>query len=162
MVATVYEWLLFLHVLLAFAVVAAIVIYTYLVVVGRSVDLPSEAVRLFGISRVADVLVNVAMAGLLLLGIWLAIDADAYQPWDGWLIAAYVLWALFAELGRRAGKIFNAARDRARELVAAGSDAPSPELNAMLRSPAGLALQLALIALVLALLVDMIFKPGAA
>ena len=156
-----YEWLLFLHVLLAFAVVAAMVVFTYVVVVGRKVDVPSEAVRLFRISRVGEVLVNVGMVGLLLIGIWLAIDSDEYKPWDGWLIAAYVLWAIFAEVGRREGKIFNAARDRARALVTEGNDAPSAELNALLRSPTGLTLQLVAIVIVLLFLVDMVYKPGA-
>jgi hypothetical protein len=157
----VYEWLLFLHVLLAFAAAAAMVIFTYLVVAGRSVDVPSDALRLFRLSRVGEVLVNVAMVGLLILGVWMAIDADEYQPWDGWIIAAYVLWAVFAELGRRSGKVYNAARDHARSLVASGNDAASGELNAMLRSRTGLVLQLGLIAVFLLFLVDMIFKPGA-
>lgn len=157
----VYEWLLFLHVLLAFTAAAAVVIYTYLVVAGRSVDVPSGALRLFRLSRVGDVLVNVAMPGLLILGVWMAIDADAYHPWDGWIIAAYVLWAVFAELGRRSQKIYIGARDYARSLAARGDDAASSELRAMLRAPAGAALQLALIVVFLLFLVDMIFKPGA-
>ena len=156
-----YEWLLFLHVLLAFAAAAAIVIYTYLVVAGRSVDVPSGALRLFRLSRVGDVLVNVAMLGLLVLGVWMAIAADEYHPWDGWIIGAYVLWAVFAELGRRSQKVYDAARDHARSLAARGDDAQSSELNAMLRAPAGLALQLALIVVLVLFLADMIFKPGA-
>jgi uncharacterized membrane protein len=156
-----YEWLLFLHVLSAFAVVAAMVLFTYVVVAGRAVDVPSEAVRLFHFSRLGEVLVNVGMVGVLVLGVWLAIDADEYQLWDGWIIAAFVLWAVFAELGRRLQKIYNAARDRARELAAAGDDVASPELNVMLRSGTGLALQVASIAVILGFLVDMIYKPGA-
>ena len=39
----------------------------------------------------------------LVLGIVLAINSDAFQVWDLWVIAAIVLWALFAELGRRTG-----------------------------------------------------------
>jgi hypothetical protein len=156
-----YDWLLFLHVLAAFGVVAAVVVFTYVILAGRAVALPSDAVRLFRFSRIGDVLVNVGMVGVLVLGIWLAIDADEYQLWDGWIIAAFVLWAVFAELGRRLGKIYNAARDRARELVARGDDAASPELRAMIRSRAGLLLQIASIVVLLAFLVDMIYKPGA-
>jgi len=157
----VYDWLLFLHVLFAFAVAAAMVIFTYVIVAGRSVQIPSDAVRLFRVSRVGEILVNVGMVGLLILGVWMAIDADRYQPWDGWLIAAYVLWATFAELGRRTGLVYNEARDHARSLVASGNDTASAELHAMLRAPTGLAFQLASIAVFLLFLVDMIFKPGA-
>ena len=33
---------------------------------------------------------------------WLAIDIDGYELWDGWILAAIVLWAIATELGRRA------------------------------------------------------------
>jgi uncharacterized membrane protein len=156
-----YDWVLFLHVLTAFALVASLVLYTFLIVSSRNLDVPSEVVRMFRISRVGDILVAVGSIGVLVFGIWLAIDVDEYQLWDGWVIAALVLWAIFAEVGRRTGKVYDAARTRARSLVAEGRDTASPELNAMLRSPTGRALQLASLALVLLLLIDMIYKPGA-
>jgi uncharacterized membrane protein len=156
-----YDWVLFLHVLTAFALVTSMVLYTFLVLASRNLDVPSDVVRLFRLSRVGDVLVAVGSIGVLVFGIWLAIDVDEYQLWDGWIIAALVLWAVFAEVGRRTGKHYDAARARARSLVAEGRDASSPELNAMLRSPTGRALQLASLALVLLLLIDMIYKPGA-
>ena len=155
-----YDWLLFLHVLAAFAVVAAVVLYTYLTVSSRNLDRPSEVVRLFRISRVGDLLVNIGAFAALVLGIWLAIHVDGYEVWDGWVIAAIVLWLLFAETGRRVGKVYYGARDRAVQLVADGRDTASPELNAMLRSQVGLLLQLASIAIVHLLLIDMIWKPG--
>jgi hypothetical protein len=34
-------------------------------------------------------------------GIWLAISLDAYHPWDGWIIAAIVLWAVAGGTGAR-------------------------------------------------------------
>jgi uncharacterized membrane protein len=156
-----YDWLLFLHLLAAFAVVAAIVIYTFIIAISRGLDVPSDVVRLFRISRVADVLVAVGVVGVLVFGIWLAIERDEYHPWDGWVVAAIVLWVLFGAIGQRAGKVYEAARDRARALVAEGRDAPSAELNAMIRSSTGLALQLTAIVIVIAFLVDMIYKPGA-
>jgi hypothetical protein len=107
------------------------------------------------------VLVNAGAIGVLIFGIWLAIDVDEYQIWDGWIIAALVLWALFAEVGRRVGKIYNAARDRARSLVAENRNEPSAELSAILRSRTGLVLQAASVVIVLLFLIDMIYKPGA-
>jgi drug/metabolite transporter (DMT)-like permease len=116
---------------------------------------------MFRVSRAGDVLFAIGSIGTIVLGILLAIDLDEYQVWDGWVIAALVLWALAMETGRRTGRHYNAARDRARTLVAEGRDAPSPELNATLRSSTGLVLHLATAALVVLLLVDMIYKPGA-
>lgn len=156
-----YDWLLALHVLAGFALVAALVVFCVVVVAGRSVALPSDAVRTFRVARVGDALFAVGSTAVLVLGIWLAIDAEAYQVWDGWIVAAIVLWALAMETGRRTGTVYNAARDRARALVAEGRDAADPELNAMLRSSAGLVYLTATVALVLLLLVIMIYKPGA-
>ena len=40
-----------------------------------------------------------AHVGTILFGIWLAISLDAYQVWDGWVIAAIVLWAIGSGTG---------------------------------------------------------------
>jgi uncharacterized membrane protein len=156
-----YDWLLALHVLAAAALVSAEVMFSVMAVGGRNRDVPSEVVRLFRPSRVGDALFAVGSIGTIVFGIWLAIQADEYQVWDAWIIAALVLWAVLMEVGRRTGKVFYAARDRAKELVAEGRDAPSPELREMARSSTGLALQTASVVLVVALLVVMIYKPGA-
>jgi len=156
-----YDWLLALHVLAAFSLVAALVLYTFVIVVSWNLALPSGVSRMFRLARVGDVAVAVGSVGTLVFGIWLAIDSDDYQVWDGWIIAALVLWALSLETGRRTGTVYNAVRDRARGLVAEGRDTPQPELNAMLRSSTGLTLHAATVVLILALLVIMIYKPGA-
>lgn len=157
---TLYDWLLFLHVLAAVALVAALVLYTFLIVVLRDVDVPSDAVRLFRLSRVGDVLTGIGAIGVLVFGVWLAIEVDGYEIWDGWVLAAIVLWIVMGAVGQQTGSTYNAARDRARALVAEG-DAPSSELNAMLRSSRGRILHTAAVVSALALLVDMIYKPGA-
>jgi len=156
-----YDWLLFLHVLAAFALVAAEVLFTFLIFAGRNLSVPGDLVRLFRLSRVGDVVMNIGAIGVLVFGVWLAIDVDEYRIWDGWIIAALVLWAVFAELGRRVAKIYYAARDRARALAAEGRNEPSSELSAIMRSQTGLVLQLVSIVIVLLFLIDMIYKPGA-
>jgi len=118
-------------------------------------------VRLFRIQRVGDVLVAVGSIGVLVFGIWLAIDVDGYEVWDGWVIAAIVLWFVMGALGSRTGKLYNSARDRALALAKDGSDAPSPELRALLQDRRALWLHVAGIVTVVLLLIDMIFKPGA-
>lgn len=156
-----YDWLLALHVLAAFSLVAALVLYSIVIVVSRSLTVPSDVSRFFRVTRVGDVAIVVGSIGTLVLGIWLAIDSDDYQVWDGWVIAALVLWLLSMGTGRRTGEFYNAVRDRARALVAEGRDAPDSELAAKLRSNTGLLSHAATVVLVLALLVVMIYKPGA-
>ena len=38
---------------------------------------------------------------MLLLGIWLALEVDSYELWDGWIIAAIVLWLIASAAGGR-------------------------------------------------------------
>jgi uncharacterized membrane protein len=156
-----YDWILFLHVLSAFALVAAVVVYSFLIAGSRNVSVPSDAVRVFRVSRMAGVLSGIGSVGVLVFGIWLAIDGDGYELWDGWILAALVLWVVFGAVGNRTEKAYNVARDRARALAAEGRDEPSPELNAVIRTPTGLTLHLVSVGLILLFLVDMIFKPGA-
>jgi uncharacterized membrane protein len=154
-----YDWLVALHVLSAFAWVAALVLFSVTIVAGWNVSVPSAAVRIFRVSRVGDALVAVGMIGTIVFGIWLALDE--YEIWDGWIIAALVLWLVAGALGGRTGKTYNATRDRAKALLAEGRDDPSPELNAMLRSQRGLVLHTLFVAATLAILVVMVYKPGA-
>ena len=156
-----YDWLLFLHVLAAFSLVSAQVLVTFLIVGGWRLELPSDISRMFRLSRAGDILFGIGAIGTIVLGIWLAIDVDQYQLWDGWVIAALVLWAVAMGIGGRTARHYYGARDRAKALVAEGRDVPNPELSATLRSPTGLVLHLATVVLVVLLLVDMIYKPGA-
>jgi uncharacterized membrane protein len=156
-----YDWLLALHVLAAFSLVAALVLYSVVIAVSWALDVPGDVVRMFRITRIGDAALVVGSIGTLVLGIWLAIDSDDYQVWDGWVIAALVLWVVSMATGGRTGAVYNAARDRARALVAEGRDAPNSELAAMLRSTKGLAFHAATVVLVVALLIVMIYKPGA-
>jgi hypothetical protein len=131
-----YETLLFLHVVLAFALVAGIVAYGYVVLSGDG-----ERVRSV-LAGPALALWNVGGIGVLVFGIALAIEVDAYEIWDGWIIAAIVLWLVASGPGgplSRAVREGGAAWDRGRARV----------LFAVMA-----------LATVL-LLVDMIWKPGA-
>lgn len=130
-----YETLLFLHVLLAFALVAGIVAYGYVVF--------GDGDRLRGVlAAPALTLWNVGGLGVLVFGIWLAIEVDAYEIWDGWIIAAIVLWLIVSAAG---GPLSKAVRDTETVL-----DAGRARLLFAVMS-AG----------TLLLLIDMIFKPGA-
>jgi uncharacterized membrane protein len=155
------DWLIALHVLSAFAWIAALVVYTVVIVAGWRLTVPSDVVRMFRVSRVGDALIAIGMLGTIVFGIWLALDVDGYEIWDGWIIAALILWLVAGAVGGRVGKVYNGARDRAVALVDEGRDAPSSELSAMLRSQSGVVLHAIMILVVLAILVVMIYKPGA-
>jgi len=153
-------WLLSLHLLAAAALVAAMVLFTVLVVASRNVDVPSGLTRLTGVSRAGSILVAAGSGAVLLLGVILAFQKDGYAIWDPWIVAAIVLWVIFAGTGQRVGAHYDRAAKRARELEAVG-DRPSPELAALVRDRRAITLHAVSLAAVLLLLLDMIFKPGA-
>ena len=112
-----YDWLLALHVLSAFAWIAALVLFSVVVVAGRRLSVPSDVARMFQVARVGDVLIAVGMIGIIVFGIWLALDE--YEIWDGWIIAALVLWVVGGG-GRRPGREGLQRRPRPREGAAGG------------------------------------------
>ena len=157
-----YDWLLFFHVATAFALVAALVVYWVIAIAGRNVDRPVDSLRYFRVARPANVLVIAGTVGTLIFGVWLAIQVDGYSPWDGWILAAYVLWALAAFTGQRGGQTYAQAQKLAERLAAEGrAGEPSPELRALLQNRRAMWLNIVSSAAVFVLLVDMIYKPGA-
>ena len=156
-----YDWLLSLHVLAAFSLVAAYVLYGVMIAWSWRRETPAEMLRLTGISRTGNVLMWIGSIGTLGLGIWLALDVDAYSILDGWILGAIVLWALAMETGRRSGTLYARAGTRAAELSAAGQEGPSTELGEILRDRRALMWQALSSLAVLVLLWDMIYKPGA-
>ncbi len=156
-----YDWLLSLHVLAAFSLVAAYVLYGVMIAWSWRRETPAEMLRLTGISRTGNVLMWIGSIGTLGLGIWLALDVDGYSILDGWILAAIVLWALAMETGRRSGTLYARAGTRAAELSAAGQEGPSTELGEILRDRRALMWQALSSLAVLVLLWDMIYKPGA-
>ncbi len=126
-----YDWLLFLHLIGAFAAMGSVVVFSVLLLAG---DRVAGAQLTFLGRRLWDV------GGMLTLvfGIWLALDVDGYGLLDGWILTAFVLWAIAAGTGIRLGEAYSAGTgERARPLYAVMTIA------------------------VLALLVVMIYKPGA-
>jgi uncharacterized membrane protein len=99
-----YDWLLFLHVLSAALVVGGLTALWALVLGTRSTAPSIDAESAMSFGRFAGILVGVGMMGTILLGIWLAIDVDGYEVWDGWILASLVLWAVGGWAGGKAGK----------------------------------------------------------
>jgi uncharacterized membrane protein len=133
-----YDWLLFLHLLAAFLLVAGLVAYGVMVLTGGGTTAAARRV----LAEPALALWNLGGVGVLVLGIALAIEVDAYQLWDGWILAAILLWFVASGAG---GTLSRGVRDEA-----AGRD------------PARARVLFAVMAVATALLlVDMVFKPGA-
>lgn len=152
-----YDWMLALHLLAAFAVAAALVLFSVLVVAGRRMETLEQTRVLFRLGPVGNPLIVGGMALTLLLGIVLAIDADTFSIWDGWVLGAIVLWALLFEVGRRSGVYY----DGVQKLAESGGPDAEREVIARLRAPTGARLHYATVALFLILVLDMFFKPGA-
>ena len=155
------QWALALHVLSAFAYVGGIVLFWVLVVAVRRVDTPEGTLRMAPIVKVGNAAVGIGATGTIVIGIYLAFALDSYAIWNGWIIAALVLWAISAELGRRTGAAYMQGMDKAKELDAAGKPNANAELLALNRTSAGVVLHALTSLAVLLILLDMIFKPGA-
>jgi uncharacterized membrane protein len=155
------DWLLALHVLSAFAYVAGIVLFWVLVVAVRKTDTPDGTIRMEPMVKVGNVAVGIGAIGTILLGIWLAFALDGYAIWDGWIIAAIVLWAVAGGIGQRTGAAYMQGMTKAKELEAAGQSGSNSELLALNRTSTGLLMQSLASIVLLLILLDMIFKPGA-
>jgi uncharacterized membrane protein len=136
-----YDWLLFLHVLSAFFAVGALTALWGLILGMRGATplLDQRSAMTYG--RTAGILVGVGMMGAIIFGIWLAIDLDAYQLWDGWILASLVLWAIGGWAGGQAGRAF--------------------ERDPIAGRAAGIRFQTINSVAVLLILILMIWKPGA-
>jgi uncharacterized membrane protein len=154
------DWILALHLLSAFALIGAEVLYTILIVASWRSDSPSRIASTMRAGQIGAVLVMVGFAGTIVFGVWLAISLDDYELWDGWVIAAFVLWVIAGWLGQQSGDDYSKA-GRLAEQRAAEGDAPSSELAATFGPSRTFWLHVASFAVILLILVDMIWKPGA-
>ena len=154
------DWILSFHLLAAFALVGAEVIFWIMIVSLWGTDSTSRVASLMRVSQVGTVLVAVGSLGTILFGVWLAISLDAYQVWDGWVIAAIILWAIAVELGRRGGAGYGAAGMEAQRLAKAGTET-SAEVAKTFGASRAFQLHTASSVLILLILIDMIWKPGA-
>jgi uncharacterized membrane protein len=155
------DWLLALHVIGAFAYVAGVVLFWILVVAVRKVDTPEGTIRMEPMVKVGNVAVGIGAGATIVLGIWLAFSFGDYNIWDGWIVAALVLWVLSTVLGQRTGVAYTRGMTKAKELQAAGQAGSNAELLALNRTSNGVVLHFLTSTVVLLILLDMIFKPGA-
>ena len=155
------DWILALHVLSAFAFVAGIVLFWILIVAVRRTDTPDATLRMGPLTKVADGAIGLGAGGTIVLGIWLAFSVGGYDIWDGWIVAAILLWLISMRLGQQASAAYVAGVKKAQELQSAGQTGPNTELLALNRNSRGVVLQALISVVVLLILIDMIWKPGA-
>ena len=120
-----------LHVLAAFAMASALVLFSAMVIAGRRLDTLEGTRTLFRVAPVGAPLIGAGSVIALLLGIAMAIDSDRYQLWDGWIVAALVLWAALGAVGGRTGRYYTDIQKLADD------GAPRRRSSARLRAPTG-------------------------
>jgi hypothetical protein len=155
------DWIFALHLLSAATLVGSLVMSWIVVVALRSADTPAATLSLNRVSMVGTALTVVGLVGAIAFGIWLAILRDAFQVWDGWVIAAIVLWCIATLVLLRSFVEYAKPVRKARALVATGQTDPSIELTTLNRTTTGLVLRALASAAIVLIVVDMIWKPGA-
>jgi hypothetical protein len=143
-----YDWLLFLHVAGAFVFGMAIATYWGSVAAGVKPMGGDPNTLANVIARPANYVVGAGAAVALLFGIWLVIYQDEYEIFDAWVFFSLLLWVVAVVAGTFAGRSYVAAMERSEPGAAA-----LRRRGLLYHSSATLAF--------LAILVMMIFKPGA-
>jgi hypothetical protein len=147
------DWMLAFHLISAFAVAAALVLFSVLVVSGRRMTTLDQTRTLFRIAPVGNALITAGLGLVLLFGVILSFSRD-FKLWNGWIIAAIVLFVAFGGVGRRSGVYYT----EVQKLAEAGDEG---EVLTRLRASTGMLLHVATVALFVLILLDMIWKPGA-
>ena len=154
---TLYHWLLFFHLLGAFALFAGAAVAGTLQIAAMRRERPSEILTLLRLTRVGVVLVGVGGVLTLVFGIALASHLG-YGLSPAWVQAALGLWLASMALGGIGGRTARHARYRAEELAAAG-DQPDEELSALLAHRPSLILSYLSSTLLVAIVVLMVWRP---
>lgn len=153
-----YEWALFLHLAGAILFFAGLAVAAVAQRAARSRSRPGEVAALLGTARTGVLLVAVGILLAVGAGLWL-LDLTAYG-FDGWLVVSVGLLALALVAGGLGGRAPKRARRLAERLAESGIES-SGELETLLRDRRADVLNWAAAALALAVLVLMVWKPGA-
>ena len=150
---------LFFHLLGAFSLVSGTVVAGVAFETARRREGPAEISLLLGLSRIGVLLVALGTLLVLGFGLWL-VDLGHWGYGAGWIDAAIGLFAAAIVLGGIGGQRPKQARKLAQRLATEGAPATA-ELRALLDNRAALAVNYVSALLMLAVLVLMVFKPGA-
>src|SRR6476620_7102651 len=86
-------WIFALHLLTAATLVGSLVMSWIVVFSLRSAATAGATLELNRVATVGSAATAAGIVGTIGFGIWLAILHDEFHPWDGWVIAAILLWA---------------------------------------------------------------------
>jgi hypothetical protein len=154
------DWILALHLLSAALIVGAEVVFGAMIATLWRETSTVRVNSFFRISLIATVMVQVGAAGTLIFGLWLSISKDPYEPWNGWIIAAFILWAISSGTGARGGKAYAEAGNEARRLAAEGTPT-SREVGETFGNSQAFKLHVVSNIAIALLVIDMVWKPGA-
>ena len=150
---------LFFHLLGAFSLVGGTLVAVVAFEAARRREASAEIALLLGLSRIGVLLVASGTVLVLGFGLWL-VDLGDWGYGAGWIDAALGLFFVAVLLGGIGGQSPKRARKLAQRLAAEGAPA-SGELRALLDNRAALAINYLSALLLLAVLLLMVFKPGA-
>jgi uncharacterized membrane protein len=153
MIAALYDWLVFLHILAAMVWFGGLVVLNVLASIALRSGGQADVARFVGSLRlVGPVVLAPAMAAVVLLGVWMVLDSDASSFGQTWVWLALVLFGAAFVVGA-------AFQSRAAIEAQRAVDAGRPERAA--RYLSRWAWGMRLIVLLLAVTAwDMVFKPG--
>ena len=155
------DWIFAIHLLMAASLVGALVMSWILTVALRSVDTAGTTLSFNRVAMLGATILGVGLVGVIAFGIWLAILRDTFHPWDGWVIAAIILWCIATAAIVRAFAEYRKPAERARALLASGQAGPDPELAALNRTTTALLMRALASAAIVLIVIDMVYKPGA-
>ena len=147
------------HLLGAFLFVGGVIVAGVAFEAARRRRRPSEIVLLLGLTRIGVLLVAFGAVIVLPFGLWL-VHLGRFGYGAAWVDAALALFAAVSVLGAVGGQRPKRARKLAARL-AQDDDGETPELRALLDDRVALILNYVSAAVVLAIVVLMVFKPGA-
>ncbi len=152
------HWLLFFHLLGAFCFFAGAAVAGTLQLGAMRREKPSEILTLLRLTRVGVLLVVLGAFMTIGFGIALA-EHIGFGMSPEWIQASLGLWVASVVTGGIGGRTARHARYRAEELAASG-DLPDPDLTALVRHRPSLILSYVSFALLFAIVVLMVWKPG--
>ena len=155
------DWIFAIHLLMAATLVGALVMSWILTVALRSVDTAGTTLSFNRVAMLGATILGVGLVGVIGFGIWLAILRDAFHVWDGWVIAAIILWCIATAAIVRAVAEYRKPAERARALIASGQAGPDAELAALNRTTTALLMRALASAAIVLIVIDMVYKPGA-
>jgi uncharacterized membrane protein len=157
---TTYQWLLVFHIAGAFLFVSGAVVAGVLQVAAVRAEEPAQVALILRLARPAVMVVGLGALISLGFGIWLVAHLPGFDIGDGWIAAALALWFASLALGGAGGRQARHTRYLAEQLAEQGAPR-SEELDRRLADPVARVLNYGSFAAAVAILVLMVWKPGA-